>query len=202
VIQKNHTNKGKGMLQRYLGLIISVVSLMLSACSITHPIAKDYPQYLTNNQATTMGHTDLNTGYALTPATAAHHYEFRAMMTGGANLWVVEFGQMLDQTLQSSQVQRAFGKLTKEIDTDGNKLLFDLVQYQFNDFSAHIELRVTYSRSGHEVLSKSYRADGQGQGGKMFFAGAFGMKNAIQQSTKLALDEILGKLITELNAAH
>ncbi len=190
------------MLQRYPILAIFTAALTLSACSINHPIAKDYPQYLTNNQTTTIGRTNLNTGYALTPSTASHHYEFRAMMTGAANLWVVEFGQILDQTLQSSQVQSAFGKLTKDIDTDGNKLLFDLVQYQFNDFSAHVELRVTYSHSGQEVFSRSYRADGQGQGGKMLFAGAFGMKNAIQQSTKLALDEILGKLIADLNAAR
>ena len=31
-------------------------------------------------------------------------------------------------------------------------------------------------------------------------AGAFGQKNAVQQSTKLALDQILTQLITDLNA--
>ncbi len=120
-------------------------------------------------------------------------------MTGAANLWVVEFGQMLDQTLQSVEVQRAFGKLIKGDDVDGNDLIFDLQKYTFTDFAAHVELRVTYRHTGQNIFSKTYVADGKSQGGKMFFAGAFGMKNAIQQSTKLALDEILGKLIVDLN---
>jgi hypothetical protein len=50
-----------------------------------------------------------------------------------------------------------------------------------------------------KIFSKSYQESGKTQGGKMFWAGAFGQKNAVQQSTKLALDEILRQLITDLN---
>ena len=32
----------------------------------------------------------------------------------------------------------------------------------------------------------------------MFWAGAFGMKNAVQQSTKLALDEIIASFLADL----
>ena len=34
----------------------------------------------------------------------------------------------------------------------------------------------------------------------MFWGGAFAMKNAVQQSTKLAIDNILRQLIADLNA--
>jgi len=34
----------------------------------------------------------------------------------------------------------------------------------------------------------------------MFWGGAFAQRNAVQQSTKHALDEILRQLITDLNA--
>lgn len=188
------------MFAGYRLIAAAAVCVTLSACSITHPIAKDYPQYLLNNASANLGTTKLETGYALTPATTAHHYEFRAMMTGEANLWVVEFGQMLDQTLQSEEVQRAFGKLIKGADVDGNILIFNLEKYAFDDFAAHVELRVSYHHAGQDVFSRSYRSVGKSQGGKMFFGGAFGMKNAIQQSTKLALDDILTKLIVDLNA--
>ena len=33
----------------------------------------------------------------------------------------------------------------------------------------------------------------------MFWGGAFAQKNAVQQSTKLAIDEILRQLIADLN---
>ncbi len=188
------------MFRGYRVIAALVMFVTLSACSVTHPIAKDYPQYLGNNSTASIGSTKLETGYVLTPATQGHHYEFRAMMTGAANLWVVEFGQMLDQTLQSAEVQRAFGKLIKGADVDGNNLIFNLEKYEFDDFAAHIELRVTYHHAGQDVFNKSYHAVGKSQGGKMFIAGAFGMKNAIQQSTKLALDQILGDLIVDLNA--
>jgi hypothetical protein len=35
----------------------------------------------------------------------------------------------------------------------------------------------------------------------MFFGGAFGMKNAVQQSTKAAMDNIMGQFIRDLNAS-
>jgi hypothetical protein len=50
------------------------------------------------------------------------------------------------------------------------------------------------------VFEKIYQADGATQGGKMFWGGAFAMKNAVQQSSKLAIDSILRQLINDLNA--
>jgi hypothetical protein len=56
-------------------------------------------------------------------------------------------------------------------------------------------------KNGIETFSGSYQEDGKTQGAKMFFGGAFAMKNAIQQSTKLAIDQILRKLIYDINVA-
>ena len=123
-------------------------------------------------------------------------------MVGYANLWIVEFGKILDQTVQSRDIQEAFGRLEKQNDRNAETnslLIFDLVNYTFNDFGAHVELKVTQKKSGVEQFDKTYRADGRTQGGKMFWGGVFAMKNAIQQSTKYALDDIFRRLIEDTN---
>ena len=183
--------------------LLVLLVLFNSACTIRHVIEEDYPQYLANNTGTAdLPTTDKASEYFLTESTQNHSYEFRAATTGYANLWIVEFGKMLDDTLKSADVQSAFGSLQKVSNETGDSkslLIFDLQNYTFEDFGAHISLKISLSRSGQEVFSKTYTQDGTTQGGKMFWAGAFGQKNAVQQSTKLALDEILRQLITDLN---
>lgn len=182
---------------------VAVAALVLSGCSIKHDVVKDYPQYLANNQSEShLPTTSAASGYLVTPATLAHHYEFRSAMAGYANVWVVEFGRMLDDTLQSHDVQAAFGKLVKTENgagTDG-LLTFDLQNYTYAELGAHVSLKVIYRTAGKDVFEKVYQADGATQGGKMFWGGAFAMKNAVQQSSKLAIDNILRQLINDLNA--
>jgi hypothetical protein len=192
-----HMNKRR--IQLLLAAAVLIVSL--AACSINHTVKDDYPQYLRNNVGTSkLPTTTLEARYEMTPATAAHRYEFRSVVTGYANNWIVEFGQMLDATLQSKDVQDAFRKLEKRGPGDqGTLLTFELASYSFNDFGAHVELKVTVQRGGGEQLTKMYKAAGVTQGGKMFWAGVFGMKNAIHQSTKDAVDKILAALIVDLN---
>ena len=185
-----------------IGLLLAAIALSagVGGCSINHFVKDDYPQYLQNNVgASKLPATSFEAKYEVTPATAGHKYEFRSVMTGYANNWVVEFGQMLDATLQSKDVQGAFRKLDKRGTGEvANLLVFDLIAYSFGDFGAHVEMKVTVQRSGAPLV-KTYKADGVTQGGKMFWAGVFGMKNAIQQSTKDAVDKILVALITDLN---
>lgn len=100
-------------------------------------------------------------------------------------------------------MQRAFGGLRKISDVSAassSLLTFDLQRYTFEDFGAHVSLKISLSSSGKVLLSKTYTQDGVTQGGKMFWGGVFAQKNAVQQSTKLALDEILRQLIADLNA--
>lgn len=184
-------------------IVAAAVLAMLAGCSIRHEVVKDYPQYLQNNaDQSKLDATQAASHYDMAPDTRAHSYEFRSAMVGYAHLWVVEFGKVLSDTLQSADVQRAFGSL---VDANGSKapgglLIFDLQNYTFVDKGAHISLKVTYQRDGNDLFSKVYDTDGATQGGKMFWGGPFAMKNAIQQSTKLALDEVLRQLIVDLNA--
>jgi len=178
---------------------------MATGCSIMHPVADDYPQYL----AKTTGESKFETvkaadQYFLPAATQNHRYEFRAATVGAAHVWVMEFGKVLDATMQSKDVANAFGSMSKattETQATGNTLVFELQSYRFEDFNAHVTLTISVKNASGEQFRKTYNAHGKSQGGKMFFAGPFGMKNAVQQSTKAATDEIIASFIRDLKAA-
>lgn len=182
---------------------LAFIFLVLSGCSIRHEIQEDYSQYLNNNMgASDLPHTEVASGYFLPDSTEELSYEFRALTTGYANLWVVDIGKMLDDTMKSADVQEAFNGLAKSStqgDTSSGILIFELEDYSFQDYGAHISMNVTLISLGENIFSKRYQEDGKTQGGKMFWTGAFGQKNAVQQSTKLAIDEILRRLINDLN---
>lgn len=178
---------------------------MATGCSIMHPVAEDYGQYLANNKGESKFQAvKAGDQYYLPAATQNHHYEFRSAVTGYANVWVVEFGKMLDATMQSKDVVDALGGVTKagtESPGAGNVIVFDLQNYTFKDFGTHVSLTISVKNAGGEIFKKTYTADGKTQGGKMFWGGAFGMKNAVQQSTKLATDEIIASFIRDLKAS-
>jgi len=184
-------------------LLFLAALALATGCSINHPIEKDYPQYLVNNQGVaTLPTTELEADYYISKETMNHRYEFRAATVGYGHLWIVEFGKILDDTLKSNDVQAAFGRLEESAGTgvgDGNLISFTLESYEFKDFHAYITLHVVFSMSGSVVLDKTYYAEGRSQGSKMFWGGPFAMKNATQQSTKLALDKILGDFIQDVN---
>jgi hypothetical protein len=182
-----------------------VMTVLATGCSIQHPIADDYGQYLANNKgARTLPPAKAPDQYFLPAATQAHRYEFRSATVGYAHVWVVEFGKVLDATMQSPDVVAALGPLKKAGDdkaAGGSTLVFDLQKYTFEDHGAHVELAISVRNAGGETFRKTYQASGGTQGAKMFFAGPFGMKNAVQQSTKLAMDDIFARFIADLNAA-
>jgi hypothetical protein len=185
-------------------IVVLILGQVLSGCTIHHFVAEDYPKYLENNQGESKlpSAKNIETDYSITPATEKHSYEFRSGAAGYGNLWIVEFGKMLDQTLQSKDLQAAFGKLEKQ--SIGNKnggslIIFDLINYEFSTYAAHIELKITMTKNGTNVFEKTYKVDGNNVAGKMWTGGAFAMKNSVQQSTKLALDEILKGFINDLN---
>lgn len=191
------------MNRKLVAMVVLTAPLLLCSCTIRHVIQSDYSEYLAKNTGTAnLPKTDKASEYALTTKTQEFSYEFRAFLTGQANLWVVDIGKMLEDTLKSSDVQAAFGSLKKsESQATANGLLtFDLQSYAFEHFKANISLKVSYSQAGKVVFEKIYTKDGANQTGKMVAAGVFGQKNAVQQSTKLAIDAILRDLITDLNS--
>ena len=169
---------------------------------VTHEVAENYGQYLTNQDGTVqLPETGLIAVYSLAPATLDHRLEFKSATTGLANTWAVEFGKMLQATLQSQDVRRAFAELNPAPAAHGSdtlELAFELENYRFEDTRAKIDLAVTVSGGGSELFRNVYRAEGVSQGGKMFWGGAFAMRNAIHQSTKLAMDEILAEFLNDL----
>jgi len=191
------------MKKLYAVITLATIAALFTGCTIPHFVAADYPRYLSNNYgASKLPTTKAAFQYSMTPNTEHHKYEFRSATVGYANLWVVEIGKMLEKTLQSKDIQEAFGKLEKSSarnKTGADLIVFDLASYAFVDYGAHITLRISLTSGGKEILAKTYDAEGKTQGKKMFWGGVFGMKNAIQQSTKLALDEILRSFIHDIN---
>ncbi len=178
--------------------------LVLASAGCAHDVARDYPDYLAGNAGkSALGRTNAASQYLLPERSRSLSYSFRAFSTGVANKWVVDIGRMLDDQLQSADVQSAFNGLEKVTVPNGVRtglLQFELQRYSFDDFSANVAMKITYYNAGQTMLARDYAAVGRSQGGKMVLAGAFGQKNAIQQSTKLALDQILTQLIDDLNA--
>lgn len=185
-----------------VSLVLVLLSIFLATgCTIKHPIAKDYSQYLVNNKGeSVLPKSQLEADYEITKKTESHRYEFRAATVGYAHLWIVEFGQMLDATLKSDDVQASFGKLVKVNGSQQNGVLltFNVENYEFKDHMAHVSLNINMVQDGNIIINKTYHAKGKSQGGKMFFGGPFAMKNATQQSTKLAIDDILRDFINDI----
>jgi hypothetical protein len=179
------------------------MGILTSACATQ--IHSDYPQYLAKNP-TNVPHSEVakKTSYFLDEATENHSIEIRSFMAGAANTWAVQFGKVLDATMNSDGIKQSFGSVSKTSSTkimDGLFLKFSLQNYQFDDFTAKVALKVSAQSDGQNVLSKVYEADGASQGGKMFWGGAFAMKNAVQQSTKVAVDRFFTKLIADLKVS-
>jgi hypothetical protein len=194
------------MKKSYL-LVLLLAYVIFSGCSITHPIAKDYNQYLINNEnQSALPKTSLESEYSIEGKTVSHRYEFRAATVGYAHLWVVEFGKMLEENLKANYVQNAFGKLEKQNPMKstpmGNLILFTLENYEFKDFKAHVSLNIRLTVGKDDVINKTYHSTGKSQGEKMFWGGPFAMKNATQQSTKLAIDQILTEFIEDFNSKN
>ena len=74
--------------------------------------------------------------------------------------------------------------------------------YQFEDFRAKVSVTATaYGPGKMQFLQKTYSAEGTSQGAKMFWAGPFGMKSAIRQSSLNAYKQIFAALRADLMPA-
>lgn len=185
----------------------SIVPLLLLAlttgCSINHPVAQDYDAHLTKYGAEkNLPAAEINADYSIQPNTLSHNYQFRAATVGYAHVWIVEFGKILDKTLQAPYVQTAFGGLNRaESDqSSGLHIDFELTDYRFENYRAYTSLMIKIYDLGKEVFAKTYSSQGTAQGGDMWLAGPFGMKTATLESTKNAIDKILEEFIGDINS--
>jgi len=187
------------MSSKRLGCGMILVCLWATGC---HHIKSDYPAFLAEHGADSdLPPTSLRASYAIEPRTSLHYYEVRSVAAGYGNRWIIEFGDMLDQTMQADYVQRAFVRpshYTPGRVEPGYALLFELVDYRITSFTAHIQLRISLRHDGQPMFSKLYQADGPEHFGKVAWGGAFTMRGAIQDSTKGAVDQILRTFLNEL----
>lgn len=189
----------------YSKIVVLLIIGAATGCSINHPVAKDYPQYLEKyGKEGNLPKTELKSNYSIDGKTETHRYEFRAATVGYAHLWIVEFGKILDETLNAPYVQSSFGELKKagaEVKGSGSDIKFTLNSYEFKNYRAYVSMNIVLLKDGEELLNKNYTSEGESKGGQMWGAGPFGMKNATLDSTKTAIDKILTQFIDDIPKA-
>ena len=138
-------------------------------------------------------------------STVEEQITIKSFMTGIAHNWNAMPGQMLKQVADIELPQLfqhyEFSYTYKEPSTGDPRLTLQLVvnHYDFSDFQASFSVRAIASGPDNKALfDKVYSEVGISQGGKMFWAGAFGMKSAIRQSSLDALKKIFKALRLDL----
>ena len=178
------------------------IILACCLCSCAVKTKDDYGQYLRNNEgAVVYSKQDGNFCYGMTERTRTHHQSIRSWMGGIINSWEVEFGRVLHATMQSHDVGAAFAMpLMPQVEGAScpNLIVFDLIAYDFIENKAKIRLSIRTELADGREMTKEYYSEGRRQLGKMYWGKGFATKNAIQQSTKLAMDSILTSYFNEL----
>lgn len=129
----------------------------------------------------------------------------RSWMTGIAHSWDARPGEMLKQIsgIELHQMFKGYEQTSvyKEPNSTGKALTLQLSipHYAFDDFRAFVEVEaIVYGPNKNLLFNKNYMHEGETQGAKMFFAGAFGMKSAIRQSSFDAFKKIFVDLRADL----
>ena len=129
----------------------------------------------------------------------------RSFMTGIAHSWNAQPGQMVKQVADIEFPQMVkhyeFSQVFREPQKGSPRITLELTvpQYDFADFQATFNVRAkAYSSEKKVLFDKSYEEIGFSQGAKMFWAGPFGMKSAIRQSSLDALKKIFISLRRDL----
>jgi hypothetical protein len=74
--------------------------------------------------------------------------------------------------------------------------------YRFEDFRAKVSVSATaYEPGKGSLLQKTYSAEGESRGARMFWGGAFAMKSAIRQSSLDAYKKVFAQLRGDLVVA-
>ena len=182
-------------------LVILMLSGMTVAAGCATKVQKDYVQYLANNtNQLRSAKVDRPFGYSLSPATLQHSTTIRSGLAGVLNTWEVRFGDFLQATLDSSDMRNIIS-LHPVQPNDVYKIYFDLVQYEFANTRASVLLRIETMLANGTKLSKVYSGKGNLQTAKMIMLGDWAMKNAMQQSSKHAIDQIFREYLADLHKA-
>ena len=184
-------------LKQLLTFAVYAAAVLSEGC--THVVSDDYRHFLDNHAGESRLPTiPASLVYDMDPETADHHIEFRSNTIGAEHRWVVEFGTILHATLQSRDVRQAFKSHGAPSTVH---LHLQLEQYEFIRYTAIVALHVHATNSaGVTTMDRIVRATGSNEAGFWTFLGAsWAMREAIQTSTKAALDSVMSQIINELN---
>ena len=178
----------------------SLAALVLLSTGCAHQVTFDRPApYSISAPRQATGVTAV-----IDQRTLANKVPISSFMTGIAHSWEVEPGDMLKQIVDIELPQMFahydFANSYREPSApDGLILELAIPSYQFEDFRAKVSVSATAYESGKRpLLKKIYSAEGESQGAKMFWGGAFGMKSAIRQSSLDAYKKIFAALRADL----
>lgn len=182
-------------------VIAAVAAVALSGCA--HQVAFQDANYVTDAQkqkAAVVAVIDQQTLDRVVP--------IRSFLTGIANTWEAQPGQMLKQVadIELPQMFSDYSFATSYSEPQGKgrgiTLALSVPTYDFSEFRASVSVRaVAYGSGKRQLLEKTYSAQGDTQGGKMGVGGAFGMKSAIRQSSLDAYKKIFAQLRVDLEEA-
>jgi len=141
-------------------------------------------------------------------ATLDQTVDVHSWLTGIAHSWDARPGQMLKQVadielpqmFSSYEVTTAYHLPTGE----SGRLVLQLAvpNYRFENFHATVTVHaIARASADPPIFDKTYMKEGDTQGGRMFWGGAFAMKSAIRQSSYDAYKKVFADLRDDLRAA-
>lgn len=177
--------------------VLVALALLVSGCA--HQVTFERP----DRYSISSPKQDVGVTAVIDQPTLTNKVPIRAFMTGIAQSWEVEPGNMLKQIadieLPQMFSQYEFSNAYKEPSTKWITLELAIPNYVFEDFRAKVSVTATVSEPGkRRLLQKTYSAEGETQGGKMFWGGAFAMKSAIRQSSLDAYKKVFAELRDDL----
>ena len=181
-----------------------LAALMLLGAGCAHQVTFDRPAaYTISTPRQEVGVTAVIDQNTLTSKVV-----IRAFMTGIAQAWEAEPGDMLRQVadIELPQMFSRYELANAYVEPASGPrwiiLELTIPSYQFEEFRAKVSVTASaYDRGRRQLLQKTYSAEGEPQGAKMFWAGAFGMKSAIRQSSLDAYKKVFAELRSDLAAA-
>jgi hypothetical protein len=129
-----------------------------------------------------------------------------SFVTGAAHSWDAEPGMMLKQVadVELPQICSSYEAVTDYRDAPAGRrglaLVLEVPGYDFRDFHSIVTVHaIAYGAGRSTLFDRSYTEEGDSQGGKMFWGGAFAMKSAVRQSSLDAYRKIFARLRADLD---
>jgi len=181
--------------------VVTALAMLASGCA--HEVTFDRPEHY----AVAGPHEEAALTCVIDPQTLAMKVPINSFMTGAAHEWNVEPGDMLKQVAAIELPQMFshydFATSSPAHAAQGRNVVLELSipSYRFEDFHAKVAVAAkAYDGNHKRFLDKTYTAEGETQGAKMFWGGAFAMKSAIRQSSLEAYKKIFEQLRADLAA--